>query len=102
MRVIELDATGWRDVLDYYAALKRALGSPEWHGTSVNAWIDSMITGSINRIEPPYLIRITGTSKCSPALREEIEYLAGAIREARAEQRQREGKDAEVDFEINL
>jgi hypothetical protein len=101
MRVIELDATDWRDVLDYYRALKRALGSPDWHGSSVDAWIDSMLYGTINRIEPPYLIRITGTSKCSPALQKEIALLADSIRRARVDQRERYGKDADVGFEIH-
>jgi hypothetical protein len=101
MRVIDLDATGWRDVLDYYAALRSALGSPDWHGASANAWIDSMVYGDINRVEPPYLIRITGTSKCPSAVREEIDLLAENIREAREEKLRLEGKDAEVEFEIN-
>ncbi|HLY57940.1 MAG TPA: barstar family protein [Stellaceae bacterium] len=101
MRLIELDAAGWRDVMDYYNALKRALGSPAWHGDSVDAWIDSMLYGGINRIDPPYVIRIAEVSKCPAELRCDIDQLAQVIREAREDQRQRYGKAADVAFEIN-
>jgi hypothetical protein len=52
MRVIELNAQNWRTVLDYYDSLKEALGSPSWHGSSPDAWIDSMIYGGINEVKP--------------------------------------------------
>ena len=74
MRVIELDATEWRDVNDYNEALKDVLGSCEGHGNSVDAWIDSMLYGGMNRVEPPYLIRVFGTSKCPPELRRQIDF----------------------------
>ncbi len=100
MRVIELDAAEWHDVLDYYAALKRSLRSPEWHGDSPAAWVDSMLYGAINGIEPPYLIRVTGTSNCPPDVRQKIELLANVIREACEWKIQHYGVDTEVSFEI--
>ena len=58
MRIIELDGGSWRTYDDLYDALLPALGAPDWHGRNIHALIDSMGTGSINAIEPPYLVRI--------------------------------------------
>jgi hypothetical protein len=100
MRVIELDARGWRTVLDYYGALKEALGSCEGHGDSPDAWVDSMIYGGMNEIEAPYVVRIRGTANCNDRLRAEIEELANVIRDARAWRREHYGMDIEVSFDI--
>ena len=45
MRIIELDAAGWRNVLDFYDALLKALGAPAEHGEGVNALVDSVVWG---------------------------------------------------------
>jgi hypothetical protein len=87
-------------VLDYYDALKSALGSPRWHGDSPDAWIDSIIYGQINEIEAPFLIRIRNTSKCPTSALEEILLLRDLIGEARAEKLQNYGVDVEVSFDI--
>jgi hypothetical protein len=58
MLEIELDASTWKAVLDFYDALLSALGSPSGHGRNINALIDSMIHGGMNKIEPPYAIRV--------------------------------------------
>ena len=101
MRVIELNAANWRDELDYYNALKLALGSPPEHGSSVDAWVDSILYGSTNCIEPPYLLRLVGTSKCPTELRRRIDELAEVIGEAREWKRRHYGADTEVAFDIN-
>ena len=31
--------------------------APEWHGRNLNALGDSIVTGDINGVEPPYIIR---------------------------------------------
>ena len=59
-----------------------------------------MLYGGMNQIEPPYLIRLTGTSKCPPKLREEFDILADVIREAREWKKLHYGVDTEVVFEI--
>ena len=66
MRVIELDGSSWRTFDDLYDALLPALGAPDWHGRNINALIDSMGTGSINEVEPPYMIKI-GRDDAMPA-----------------------------------
>ena len=43
MRVIELHADTWDTALDFVTALKIATGAPDWHGSSSDAFADSMI-----------------------------------------------------------
>lgn len=99
-RVIELDASRWQNVLDYSSALKVALGSCHGHGDSPDAWVDSMIYGGMNAIEPPYVIRIIGTSGCPQKLKDEFALLDRVIREARAWRVEHYGDDRDVTFQI--
>ena len=43
MRLIELDAKGWKSPTDFLQSLARVLGSCEGHGMSPDAFVDSMI-----------------------------------------------------------
>ncbi|HYM17573.1 MAG TPA: barstar family protein [Micropepsaceae bacterium] len=96
MRQIELDASSWTTVLDFYAALLAALGAPNWHGMNINALIDSMIWGGINAVEPPYTVRIREIAKLSKDIVGEVELAKRALSEARAEFRRSRGHDVEV------
>jgi hypothetical protein len=100
--LIELDAAQWQSTADLYGAVKTALGSPQWHGTSPAALVDSMVYGGINRVEGPYLIKVRGSSKCPAEVRDYLHLLADVIRQARADQFQRYGRETDVGFEINL
>jgi len=60
MRQIELDATGWMSADDFYHALLTALGAPDWHGRNIDALWDSVVTGGINEVEPPFAITVRG------------------------------------------
>ena len=79
MRVIELDAQSWQIYEDYASALRTALGSPKGHGSSVNAFIDSMVYGGMNEINPPYKIIIKNTKNLSKDIIEEIEALKKSL-----------------------
>jgi len=81
MRLITLDAAAWKTYDDFYGALLKAVGAPEWHGRNINALIDSMVWGGINAVEPPYTVRILNADAVPPAVREEIELAANAIQE---------------------
>jgi RNAse (barnase) inhibitor barstar len=96
MRHIELDAKNWTSVLDFYSALLPSIGAPEWHGRNINALIDSMIWGGINRVEPPYTIRIRDVVQLPGDVRNHIELAKNALLEARAEFRIRHHRDVEV------
>jgi len=61
IRQIHLDAKRWRTREDVYAALLEALGAPAWHGHNFDALRDSIVTGSINKVEPPFSIRISNS-----------------------------------------
>lgn len=100
MRVIELDARAWSTIEDFIDALLAAIGAPVWHGRSLNAFIDSMITGDINSIEPPYEVRIVGGESVPQAVRDYIADLADALERRRKWQRTNRGIDTEVSLQI--
>lgn len=100
MRIIELDATKWKTVIDFYDALFAAIGAPAWHGKSPDALIDSMIWGGINSVEPPYIIRISGTATLSKELRDRIGLIKQVLAEGRMDYRSRRGGDVEVAIEV--
>jgi RNAse (barnase) inhibitor barstar len=100
MRIIELDASNWTTVLDFYDALLPALGAPEWHGKNVNALVDSIVWGGINAVEPPYTIRISGLNASRPEVIELVRLAESRISKARKEYLTRKGRDPGVGFEI--
>ena len=99
MRIIQLDATNWKTVADFYDALLAAIGAPEWHGDSPDALIDSMIWGGINAVEPPYTIHISGAEKLPKDVSEHVELVKKALAKARLEYQRRKGGDVEVSIE---
>ena len=82
MRIIELNAKNWRRWQDFYNALLAALGAPEGHGRNLNALIDSMVWGGMNKVEAPYTIRISGTEKLSKDVLAEIDEVKLALASA--------------------
>jgi hypothetical protein len=100
MRIIELDATRWKTYDDFYKALLPSLGAPEWHGQNLNALVDSMIWGGINAVEPPYLVRVSGTTMLPKNVRDHIETAKRALAEGRTDYQKLRGGDVEVAIEI--
>ena len=82
VKLVRLDASRWRKPLDFYEGLLASLGAPEGHGRNLNALIDSMIYGGINRLEPPYKIVIVGTHAVPGAVAEEIKLVKKYLYEA--------------------
>ena len=72
MKRIELDASEWTGLDAFYAALLPALGAPDWHGHNFNALSDSMITGDVNTLEPPYEIVLINTEGLKEPLRSDL------------------------------
>jgi RNAse (barnase) inhibitor barstar len=98
MRVIDLDAREWKSLLDFYRAVRAAIGAPDWHGWSIDAFIDSMIVhDEINAVAAPYTIRIQGVATIDSQLRVGIDDFADAINKAGAPDR---GSDLEVTVAI--
>ncbi len=100
MREIALDATNWKTPLDFYAALLPAIGAPAWHSEGINAITDSMITGGINALKPPYFVRVYNMGGVPANVVEEVENAVGALAERRAYARAHKGRDVEVSLEI--
>jgi RNAse (barnase) inhibitor barstar len=94
MRVIKLDATDWKSKDDFYEAILAALEAPSWHGRNADALIDSMWGGSINGIEPPYKIWITGTRAIPPEVKQRIDWMIDGINA-------HQGREAEILFQID-
>jgi hypothetical protein len=94
MRTIILDGSQWRTVIDFYNALRSALGAIDGHGSSVDAFIDSMIYGGMLKTEPPYEVLVQ--SVVSPEVLRDVEALSRALAEARTWRRENRGDDVEV------
>jgi hypothetical protein len=95
MRLIELDAKGWKSQLDFLQSLTRALGSCEGHGTSPDAFVNSMIWGGMNSVEPPYSVQISNLNAAPKEVVDYISQMISAIREGR-QRFQRHGADIEI------
>lgn len=99
MKTIELDASGWKTILDFYHALLAAVGAPEWHSFSPDALVDSMIWGGINTLEAPYTIRISGLSSAPADVRACIGRAKQALVWGREDFKERTGHDIDVSIE---
>jgi hypothetical protein len=94
MRVIELRADAWETALDFINALKAAIGAPDWHGSSPDAFLDSIVYhDEINALKAPYTIKIIGIERAQPAAQVEARLTSRLINEAAARDR---GTDLEV------
>jgi RNAse (barnase) inhibitor barstar len=81
VREIELKVKYWMKPIDFYNALFEALGAPAWHGRNFDALRDSIITGGINQIEPPYRIILNRKWTVRRQTRQLIKSFIGLIRE---------------------
>jgi len=100
MRIIKLDATNWKTVIDFYDALLAAIGAPKCHGESPDALVDSMIWGGINAVEPPYTVRISGLSATPKEVHDHVELVMGMLVEGRIYRKRHNGDDVEVSIVI--
>jgi hypothetical protein len=100
MRTIELDATKWKTVFDFYHALLASIGAPARHGESPDALVDSMIWGGINAVEPPYTVRISGLSATPKEVHDHVELVRGMLVEGRIYRKRHNGDDVEVSVVI--
>ncbi|MGH9687871.1 MAG: barstar family protein [Candidatus Acidiferrales bacterium] len=81
MYEIVLDGAGWNQPDDLYDAFFRAVGAPSWHGHNFNALRDSIATGRINKIDVPYLIRLTNYSSIGPGAKGATDGFIGLIKQ---------------------
>lgn len=100
MRIIELDATKWKTVLDFYHSLLAAVEAPKGHGKSPDALIDSMIWGGMNAVEPPYTVQISGLSAAPQEVRDHVELVSDVLVEGRIYRKRHKGDDVDVSIVI--
>ncbi|MBY8825079.1 barstar family protein [Sphingomonas colocasiae] len=79
MNIVRLDARHWTAPADFYTALLRKLGAPDWHGDCVPALIDSMIAGDINEVERPLRVVVTGLDQAGEAAFDEMARVFSAL-----------------------
>jgi hypothetical protein len=100
MNIIELDGSDWKTRLDFVFALQAAIGAPKGHGSSGNAFVDSMIWGGMNSIQPPYEVRVVNSERAPEEVRLYVTAIASAIAEGRKWKLDHRGKDTEVSLRI--
>jgi hypothetical protein len=94
MQLMELHVESMASAVDFMDALKKVIGAPDWHGDSVDAFLDSMIHhDDINALKAPSTIRIVGADKLGREAQDAIRRLARAINQHGASDR---GGDLEV------
>ncbi len=97
---INRDAARWTTVLDFYDAILKEIGAPDWHGQSIDGLVDSMIWGSINAVDPPYVVRIHNLQAAPDDVREYVRSAQSYIVQGREEFSQQEEHDVEVSIDI--
>lgn len=81
MQFIELDGSEWSERLDFWNALREALGVVPEHGTSIDAFIDSIFYHpELLRVPPPFLILV---KRPHPTALADVEQMSAALAEAR-------------------
>jgi len=70
MKELTLDGAGWTTRDDVYSAFFHVVGAPEWHGRNFDALRDSILAGSINRVEIPYTLVIRNYDRIGVAAKE--------------------------------
>lgn len=59
-QVVIVEAAGCRTREAFLDALLVTLGAPPWHGRNNNALWDSIVGGSINEVEAPFVLEVRG------------------------------------------
>ena len=98
MKTIEIDATGCGNPKAFARLLQDAIQAIPGHGSSIEAFVDSMVFGTMSELAPPYMIVVTGDLK--PPVRAFAADLSNAIGQARLERRTRRGDDVEVILKV--
>jgi RNAse (barnase) inhibitor barstar len=88
VRTIVIDAVDWLSEDDFFDGILEALDAPDWHGRNWSALNDSIVTGGVNRVEPPYHLHLTGDRPLSEDLREWVQELVALISDARTRDRE--------------
>jgi RNAse (barnase) inhibitor barstar len=81
----------WKDIESedrFFEVFLPQVSAPEWHGRNLNALGDSIVTGDVNGIEPPYTIINKNINSVSGSLKEFQEKVFEVFQEAIDEERE--------------
>ena len=98
MNTIEIDASGCWNRKEFAKLLQETIQALPGHGSSVEAFVDSMVFGAMSERSPPYRIVVLGELR--PEVRAFAADLSNAIGQARLERRTRRGDDVEVSLKV--
>lgn len=84
MTTITLDAAGWQEFRDFYAAMLPALDAPDWHGPNLDAVYDALVAGHY-RYRPPLLVRIENVGAASAAVQAYLRRVVTVFDDAQAQ-----------------
>ncbi len=100
MKVVSIDASKFHNSLEFFQALKEAIGGPEWHGLSIDAFLDTMVWHDVNALTPPYTVVVFNSNTAPYEVREDALLLKRCILDARRELKRLRGVDREVDLVV--
>jgi hypothetical protein len=98
MNVIEIDASRCWNRKEFARLLQDAIQALPGHGSSIEAFVDSMVFGTMSELAPPYRIVVLGDLR--PEVQAFAADLSNAIGQARLERRTRRGDDVEVSLKV--
>ncbi|KQW70984.1 hypothetical protein ASE17_15250 [Phenylobacterium sp. Root77] len=98
MNTIEIDASRCWNHKEFAVLLQETIRALPGHGSSVEAFVDSMVFGTMSELSPPYRIVVLGELR--PEVRAFAADLSNAIGQARLERRTRRGEDVEVSLKV--
>jgi len=73
---------------EFYGIFLPQVKAPDWHGHNLAALNDSIVTGDINEIEPPYLIKSINSAKAPYEMRSFQTSFFSILADAEKEERQ--------------
>jgi RNAse (barnase) inhibitor barstar len=67
---------------DFFDIFLPQVKAPDWHGRNMNALSDSIVTGDVNKIEPPFCVISTGVDNMAPCAKEVYSAVSEIFKEA--------------------
>src|SRR5579872_15193 len=102
MKTITVNAKTFTNPVKFFAGVLKTLGAPDWHGLSINAFVDTMIWHpEVHSIRPPYLLRVEKIELMPNEVRTAATTLRDAIKRARADHIALTGRDVPVAIELD-
>jgi hypothetical protein len=100
MKIVSVDASQCKDSIELFEMLKKTIGSPEWHGLSTDAFLDTMIWHDVNMLKPPYTIIVLHSNAAPREVRDDALLMKRCIYDDKREYIRRHRTDRQIDFVV--